>query len=990
MKFVVPVLFLPALFALVPVRGSAHDLDIVLTDQTRRVVLKEAFLLPGSEPSQEKNVLLFFVTNHSSEDDFILSAFIDSDTKVALFEIMDQRPLTLAVFSRLIALQRSSAGDMPYAASLVIPEEETREYMVYLSDNKPVRLELWSRNFFTAVSAYRRFLLGLFYGAIAILVLSQFAFFAMLRDPCYLWFSIFMILLCSAIAYWDGTAVVAFHPAGLSSAVSMYFSNLASLSLGCFYLFLRGFLELRRNMPRLNTAALVLAIVHAVLTPAQILFQIALFPQIVSALGILLILLFFVACVDTLRKRFRPAIFLVIGFTVLAVTILLTSLQLFGVPLRIGLGSVLYYPSTLILAIFLIAALADRVRIIRADQERAARLNVAMGDFFTNLSHEMRTPLMLISNYLDSYERSVPPSRELLIIRKNVGKLVRDVSQFFEVLRFEKGIVPTLGGAAALSDILRERIAVFVPTAEKARLRVESDIEEGLAIAADQTSVECILDNLIDNAMKYNREGGVVRIEARRRGEQAELIVRDTGIGIAADQLQKIFLPYVQISQPKGNRQGIGMGLCLVKRTIEALNGSVRVESKPGEGSAFHVLFPLSTGTVAAEPDGPAHRAPHPAPPPPPPPRPEQPVRGIAAPAAGGPRSGLLVVEDSEDLRELLADSFSATFSVRTASNGAEALRELAGMDSCSAIVSDIMMDGMDGSQLLEAVRADPRYAEIPFILITAKTEQADRLKSLAGGAVDYIVKPFNVEELGFKLLNLTRRFEAERRRQEAEHRQRLEVMLGELSHEIKNPLSGITGPAANLRVLLDSSSFGERGRAGKYLALIERNSARIATLLADVNAFLYRRSLDRKAVSISRLMREVAGKCRALNVGVTVRFEHSAGASVWGDEAAASKIFENILMNAADAMEGKGTITVEASHMGENTEIRICDTGPGIPAEDLGKIFDPFFTTKEIGKGLGLGLSVVKDLAAAMGWAVEAAPGVGPGAVFVIRAPTA
>ena len=968
--------------------ASGRNLDIVLTDKDPHVVLKEAFVLPEPSVSPDESNLHILVTNHSSGDDFIFSAFIDSDTKVALFEIIDERSQTLAVFSRQIALERVSATELPYAAHLLIPRGERREYMVFFSDAKAVRLELWSRDSFSEVSGSRRFLLGLFYGAIALVVLSHIAFSVMLRDSCYLWFSIFIIVLCAAIAYWDGTAVVTFHPAGLPAAASMYFFNFANLSLAVFYLFLRGFLDLRRNIPRLGAAAVVLAVVHAILTPVQILFDISIFPQAVSVLGLVLSALTIAACIHTLRKGYRPALFLLVGFTVQSAALLFVCLQLFGVPLWIEFSSVMYYPSTIVLAVFLIAALAHRVRHIRTDSERTARLNAAMGDFFAHFSHELRTPLTLISNYLDSYQRRVPPSRELLVIRKNVGRLVRNVSQFFDVLRFEKGIVLEPGGTAPLSDIVRERSAVPSPVGEQSRLRFESDIEEGLVVAADETSVECIVDNLIDNAVKYNREGGVVRVEARRCARMAELLVYDTGIGIAPDQLSNIFRPYFQISQPLRRRQGIGMGLCLVKRTVEALSGSITVESKLGEGSAFRVLLPLAAGAEAAGPDNQAGRGARSFPPPRT--EPVAPIGRDTGAAAGDSLPGLLIVEDSDELRELLAESFSTFFRVRTASNGTEALRELAAMDSCSAIVSDIMMDGGDGCELLEALKADPRHADIPVILITAKAEPVDRLKLLARGAVDYIVKPFNVDELGFKLLNLTRRSEADHRRQEAEHRQRLEVMLGELSHEIKNPLSGITGPAANLRQLLDTVPTVEKGRAGKYLALIERNSARIANLLADVNSFLYRRDLDLSAVPLARLLRDLAGRCTALNPGVTVRFGRFLTASVRGNQEAASRILENIFSNAADAMHGKGTITVEVRLQDLGTEIRIADTGPGIPAETLSRVFDPFFTTKEMGKGLGLGLAVARDLAAAMGWSVEAAPRSGPGAVFVIHAPTA
>jgi signal transduction histidine kinase len=296
-------------------------------------------------------------------------------------------------------------------------------------------------------------------------------------------------------------------------------------------------------------------------------------------------------------------------------------------------------------------------------------------------------------------------------------------------------------------------------------------------------------------------------------------------------------------------------------------------------------------------------------------------------------------------------------------------------------------MEGMDGRELFQAVRADPRYADIPFIFITGRAEPESRQRLLADGAVDYIAKPFDIAELGFKLLNLTRRFEAERRRQEHEHRARLEIMLGGLSHEIKNPLSGVTGPAANLRRLLASASFADKEGAEKYLGAIERNSARIASLLGDVNAFLYRRDLGRSAFCVSALLRDLGEKTMTANPGLAVRLTGETEARVYGDQEAAWKVFENIILNAVDALGGTGAITVELRREGDKVRISIADGGPGISPENLGRVFDPFFTTKRLGKGLGLGLAVARHLARAMGWSLTASSPPGAGAVFSVRA---
>ncbi|MGA2612000.1 MAG: 7TM diverse intracellular signaling domain-containing protein [Spirochaetia bacterium] len=938
----------------------------------------------------------FSVRNESHDSDFIFSVFTDDDSYVTLYELNGQGRREIAVLSRLIPRDLRPMRDLRLSTPLSVPAGAGREYLVAITGapsppgvsvgmEKP-NFDLWPRELFDDWRATQRLLYGLYYGGILLMGIYNLFLFFSLRDWSYLWYSLIILVFSLALALWDGVAGLYLLPGWASISTPFTFGLLDDLTIIFAYSFTRNFLGLKKTAPRLDRAIFLMTLVQAIFFPVQVIARLPSFLAIISVTLFILFGFMVSAIVVSLKQGFRPARYFAIGVAGPLVVVFLVASAYFRLAANIPLSMVGFYFSFAAMALLFSLALGDRISFLSTERERANRLNLAMTDFFVNISHEIRTPLTLISNYLDEYARTVEPSESLKVIRKSVDKLVRDVTQFFDVQRLSRGIEVYGGGPADLSEIVRSRTLLLEPTARRAGIGITIVVEDNLVVHAAPAAVERVLDNLADNGIKYNRPGGGLRIEARRAAGVAELVVSDTGIGIAPVEQEKVFLPYYRVSQPKLNAQGIGMGLALVKSTVASLGGSISIDSVPDKGTSLVVRFPLETLKAAA---GPVWR------------RRTAPVETVSAqridatpvlPEAAREIDGpaILVVEDDPDLRSLLCSRISETFPVRAAANGIEAMSCLEGMGDCRGIVSDLMMDGMDGNELFRRVRADTRFARAPFIFITAMSDPQERLLRLADGAADYVVKPFLIDELALKLYNLIRRSEEEKRLRELDRTRAFEAFLGGLAHAIRNPLSAVTGPVTNLRKLLEGRGFGQDDRIVTYLRYAEEGAARIERTLVDAELVLSRPELKRSPLDVLLLAHALGRSSVPSGVDVIVRVE--PGTKVLGDARAAQRVLENLVSSAAAALGEKGQVEVAArpAHATASrpaTEITVSYAGPSPEAVTIDRMFEPFFASQP-GQS-AIGLYAAKELAMSMGWELAAASTTDGRAGFKIRAPS-
>ena len=373
-------------------------------------------------------------------------------------------------------------------------------------------------------------------------------------------------------------------------------------------------------------------------------------------------------------------------------------------------------------------------------------LNKQKTSFFINLAHETKTPLTLINNYLEKDINKRGISYELGIVKHNIDKLMRDMINFLDMEKLERGqIFYNHNQILNISDMTGMKADIFIDIANKKNIKISKDIEKDIYIKIDPYAMDRILNNLIDNAIKYNKSEGEVHVGLRKSLEKnkVELEVKDTGIGIDREHMKHIFESYHQVSHEKRNIQGIGMGLNIVKKIVDSIGCRIEVESELLNGAVFKIEFDeyIIKDTDNVKRDiclsKPIDR------------RMEVKLENVNY---SEDKYNLLVIEDNAELISCLQESIKELYNFFYAFNGREALNILEYIPKPHIIISDIMMDVMDGYEFYEVISRNDRYNDIPFIFLTAKTSDEEKLKGLEKGAIDYIYKPFLIEELVAKV----------------------------------------------------------------------------------------------------------------------------------------------------------------------------------------------------------------------------------------------
>jgi len=413
-----------------------------------------------------------------------------------------------------------------------------------------------------------------------------------------------------------------------------------------------------------------------------------------------------------------------------------------------------------------------------ARAEALAEIDRAKTVFFSNVSHEFRTPLTLLlgpaEDALAEADRLAPGDRERWqIVRRNGVRLLRLVNTLLDFSRIEAGRMQASYAPTDLGALTRDLASVFRSTVERAGLRLEIDVEDlGEPVFVDHDMWEKVVLNLLSNAFKFTFEGEI-RVGLRRRGPQAVLTVRDTGIGVAAEQLPRLFDRFHRVPGARGRtHEGTGIGLALVHELVKLHGGAIEVTSAPGRGTAFSVAIPFGDAHLPREHVVAAPRAASLADAAP---FAEEATRWSAAPGTpdaapqGAKGARVLLADDNADMRDYVMRVLGEHWNAEAVGDGASALARARAEPRPDLIISDIMMPGMDGRQLLAALRADPRTRGIPVIFLSARAGEDARVEGLAAGADDYLVKPFSARELAARVsthLELSRlRVEAERAR---------------------------------------------------------------------------------------------------------------------------------------------------------------------------------------------------------------------------------
>lgn len=390
-------------------------------------------------------------------------------------------------------------------------------------------------------------------------------------------------------------------------------------------------------------------------------------------------------------------------------------------------------------------ATAQQALLLEREQRKVAQLRT---HFFTNVSHEFRTPLTLLIGPLTQLLHETPDNATFRLMHRQASRLLTLVNQLLDLTKADAGQLTANLRPGHLPLLIKGLAGSFSSLADSRdiQLLVEADEQPDTALI-DADKIDTILSNLISNAIKFTPVGGEVRVVYRysQPTQRATIQVSDTGPGIEPAQQTRIFERFYQ--SPQATMQvGTGIGLALVQELVTVLNGQVSLRSLPGEGTTFTVDFPVTETTeipltngqiLASEPEK------------------TQNIASAQVTAAEGAELPLLLlIDDNADVREYIRMLFVGNYRLLEAENGRLGL-EMANVNLPDIVVSDLMMPDMDGLAFCQALRQNPVTDHIPVILLTAKADVDSRIVGYQMGADDYVAKPFHPVELQTRVQNL-------------------------------------------------------------------------------------------------------------------------------------------------------------------------------------------------------------------------------------------
>jgi signal transduction histidine kinase/DNA-binding response OmpR family regulator/ligand-binding sensor domain-containing protein len=409
----------------------------------------------------------------------------------------------------------------------------------------------------------------------------------------------------------------------------------------------------------------------------------------------------------------------------------------------------------------------NRVRlqeqILYKDKEaaRLSELDTIKTNFFANISHEFRTPLTLLTGPLTMFQKKYPTEDLIPTMQRNLFRLQTLINQLLDLSKLESGKMEPQIQYADLSGFLNYLFVSFESLAQSKQIIFEKSLSHSPQMAYfDRDKLEKIVTNLLSNAFKFTPENGRITVRVvfpEPLVSMVRIMIADNGIGIDEARLPRIFDRFYQVDNSRHrDHEGTGIGLALVRELVNALQGSINVNSKPENGSTFTVTLPCDLATwhgyiTTSEPET----------------VPKRPLEAFSQPekhttaviAENMELPVLLIVEDNLDLRKFVRSIFEGTYQIEEAQDGQQGL-EMALSHIPDMVICDLMMPRIDGFEFCKTLKTDMRTDHIPVIMLTAKATLEDRLEGFQLGADDYIAKPFDTDELMFRVRNLLKQRE--------------------------------------------------------------------------------------------------------------------------------------------------------------------------------------------------------------------------------------
>ncbi|QJW90417.1 response regulator [Spirosoma taeanense] len=412
--------------------------------------------------------------------------------------------------------------------------------------------------------------------------------------------------------------------------------------------------------------------------------------------------------------------------------------------------------------------LQSHIELQEKESIQLRNLDEVKSRFFANITHEFRTPLTLILTPLEQLLNEINDPQHhsrLSMVYRNASQLLRLINELLDLAKLEAGSLTVTPAQGDLVEFVERTTLVFEEEAERKQiqLRLQPQVTHRF-YWFDADKLEKILNNLLANALKFTGENGKIDVTLSVRSipetpapTEAEqpadsiirLIVSDTGTGIADHKLPYIFNRFYQADQTASRSLvGSGIGLALVKELVDVMQGTIRAESRPGAGSTFTVELPCRSARAGGE-------------------TPVQPLPTPQREPVTSPESTnsadlpyILLVEDNDELAEFITDILSVEWHVRRVHNGRLGV-DTATSEGPDLVISDVLMPEMNGFELCRQLKSSPVTNHIPVLLLTAKAGSDSRVEGLTAGADDYLTKPFQVDELRWRVRN---RLEQQRR----------------------------------------------------------------------------------------------------------------------------------------------------------------------------------------------------------------------------------
>ncbi|WP_035607009.1 ATP-binding protein [Haloferula sp. BvORR071] len=650
---------------------------------------------------------------------------------------------------------------------------------------------------------------------------------------------------------------------------------------------------------------------------------------------------------------------------------------------------------------------------LEATNKQLSELDEAKTRFFANISHELRTPLTVMIGLTERLAGKFKASpqkevRDMLAMSEHNGlRLLKLIDDLLDLVRFDTGHADLLLQPTRLGDMLDGLMSSMRHLADQDGVTLDWNVTGSEnARMLDRDKIEKVLLNLTINAIKFTPSGGRIDVVAAIADDRLRLSVKDTGVGITSDGLKRIFDRFWQVDSSSTRKfQGAGIGLALVSSLVETMHGTITAESEVGEGTNFIVDIPAELAVTEPEPASDVdsqelgtgkhieelHR---------------KAALSVARPADGGEavvvsrgigrrgassRPLVLVADDEPDMRRYLVMQLE-NVDVVEARDGKEAF-ELAKQHQPVLALVDHMMPEMDGVEVCKAIRSHHGTREMPIIMLTARADEQTKLQALDAGASDFLTKPFSSTELVLRLRNqlvmaAIRSELSELNRELAAAMEKLkenEVLLvrneklsglGQMSagiiHEINNPLNYARAGLHALKSFKRGLPEDEHADYEEIVGDISEGVERVAQIVADLRQF----TRDDNRVGGEADLVEVIERSRRLvshQLGDKVAFniKKPAKATITGNSNQLVQVFVNLFQNAFDAIDQRqaekegdpGKIDVGLRAAAGGWEVTVWDNGAGIPKDIIHKIYDPFFTSKDVGKGMGLGLSITHQI---------------------------